>query len=74
MPGDGVDLLGKDCMENAPQEDVQVSEQEEKHRHLFGRIWEKKEKTSTKYCRLRPFWGQLALPVSFLSNCLHPYL
>ena len=38
MPGDGVDLLGEDGVEDAPQEDVEVAQQEEEHRHGLGRL------------------------------------
>ena len=44
MPGDGVDLLGEDGVEDAPQEDVEVAQQEEEHGHGLGRlrgIWER---------------------------------
>ena len=40
MPSDWVDLLCEDGVEDAPQEDVEVAQQEEEHRHLFGRVWE----------------------------------
>ena len=43
MPGDGVDLLGEDSMQHAPQKDVKVAKQEEEHGHFFGRIWEEKK-------------------------------
>ena len=36
MPGDGVDLLGEDGVEDAPQEDVEVAQQEEEHGYGLG--------------------------------------
>lgn len=34
LPRDGVDLLGEDGVQHAPQQDVEVAEQEEEHGHL----------------------------------------
>ena len=39
VPRDGIDLLGKDCVQHAPQENVEVTEQEEENgRHVY---WER---------------------------------
>ena len=57
MPGDGVDLLGKDSVQHTPQKDVKVAEQEEEHGHLFRRICKKKEKTSNKIAHSDQFGG-----------------
>ena len=46
MPGYGVDLLSEDGVEDAPQEDVEVAQQEEEHGHglrRLRRIWERTE-------------------------------
>ena len=64
MPGDGVDLLGKDGMQHTPQKDVKVAEEKEEHGHLFGRICEKKEKASNKIAHCDHFeccWPYLCL-------------
>ena len=44
VPRDGVDLLCEDGVQHAPQEDVEVAQQEEEHGHGLGRlrrIWER---------------------------------
>ena len=48
VPRDWVDLLCEDGVQHAPEEDVEVAQQEEEHRHLFGRVWkcEWEDKTS----------------------------
>ena len=41
LPRDGVDLLGEDGVQHAPQQDVEVAEQEEEHGHLVRGFYHK---------------------------------